>query len=60
TLRRDVVAEGVENPAQLDFLRRCRCPAYQGWLFAPALPPEALAARLSGEAAAGAMGCHSA
>lgn len=64
TLRRDVVAEGVENPAQLDFLRRCRCPAYQGWLFAPALPPDALAARLSvgvaGGSAAGAVGCHSA
>ncbi|WP_334154832.1 putative bifunctional diguanylate cyclase/phosphodiesterase [Tepidimonas sp.] len=59
TLRRDVVAEGVENPAQLDFLRRYRCPAYQGWLFAPALPPEALAARLSGGVAGGAVGCHS-
>lgn len=38
TLRREVVAEGVETAEQLAFLRRCRCPVYQGWLFAPALP----------------------
>lgn len=55
TLRREVVAEGVENAAQLAFLRRCRCPVYQGWLYAPALPAGELTSRLAGGA-----GCHSA
>jgi PAS domain S-box/diguanylate cyclase (GGDEF) domain len=34
-----VIAEGVENRAQLDFLRAHHCDAYQGFLFSPALPP---------------------
>ncbi|MDM7456235.1 MAG: EAL domain-containing protein [Tepidimonas sp.] len=50
----DVVAEGVEHSAQLEFLRRSRCPVYQGWLFAPALSPEELVSRW-----AAARGCHS-
>lgn len=40
TLRLTAVAEGVETAAQLDFLRRVRCPSYQGWHFAPALPAQ--------------------
>ena len=34
-----VVAEGVEEQGQLDFLMRYGCTEYQGFLFAPALPP---------------------
>lgn len=53
-LRRDVVAEGIEHPEQLAFLRRCRCPVYQGWLFAPAISPEELTSRWRES-----RGCHS-
>jgi len=38
-LRLGVVAEGVETPAQLEVLRTNGCDAYQGHLFAGALPP---------------------
>lgn len=41
-----VVAEGVELPAQRDFLAGIGCNMYQGFLFAPALDPQALLARL--------------
>ena len=34
----DVVAEGVEHPAQLAFLRAQGCIAYQGYLATPPLP----------------------
>mgnify|MGYP000944371816 CR=1 FL=1 len=34
----DVVAEGVENQAQMQCLRELACSAYQGYLCAPALP----------------------
>ncbi|MBN6152571.1 EAL domain-containing protein [Xanthomonas sp. AmX2] len=36
-----VVAEGVEQPGQLAFLREHGCDEIQGHLVAPALPPEA-------------------
>ncbi|MFT4247205.1 MAG: EAL domain-containing protein [Pseudomonas sp.] len=36
-----VVAEGVEDAAQLDFLRRHGCDEIQGYLVSPALEPEA-------------------
>jgi diguanylate cyclase (GGDEF)-like protein len=38
-----VIAEGVEEAGQLDFLRRHGCSEYQGFLFSPAVPAEAFA-----------------
>ena len=37
-LRLEVVAEGVEDRDQLDFLDGCGCDTYQGFLFSPAVP----------------------
>lgn len=34
----EVVAEGVETPAQLDFMRQQGCDLVQGWMFARAMP----------------------
>ncbi|GMU44052.1 MAG: EAL domain-containing protein [Xanthomonadales bacterium] len=45
SLHLDILAEGVENPAQLDFLRARGCDNYQGYLVSPALPAEELAHR---------------
>jgi diguanylate cyclase (GGDEF)-like protein/PAS domain S-box-containing protein len=42
----DVIAEGVENEAQLSELRRLDCDHAQGHLFAPPLPPEAISKQL--------------
>jgi EAL domain-containing protein (putative c-di-GMP-specific phosphodiesterase class I) len=39
----DVVAEGVETQAQMDFLRGLDCAAYQGFLCSPAVPAEQFA-----------------
>lgn len=47
TLGLDVVAEGVETQAQLDFLRVNGCGAYQGSLFAKALPADQVSALLT-------------
>jgi diguanylate cyclase (GGDEF)-like protein len=41
-----VVAEGVEEPGQVEFLRRHGCTEYQGFLFSPAVPPGTLAEML--------------
>lgn len=38
SLNMTVLAEGVENEAQLQFLRNRQCEAMQGWLFSKALP----------------------
>jgi diguanylate cyclase (GGDEF)-like protein len=38
-----VVAEGVEEEVQMDFLREHGCSEYQGFLFSPAVPAEAFA-----------------
>ena len=46
TLGLEVVAEGVESPAQADHLRVLRCPLAQGYHFAPPLEAEALASQL--------------
>jgi len=42
TLGLEVVAEGVETEEQLQLLIRMGCERFQGWLFAPALPPRQL------------------
>ncbi|MBM7806170.1 diguanylate cyclase (GGDEF)-like protein [Geodermatophilus bullaregiensis] len=42
----DVVAEGVEEPAQLERLRAQGCDLAQGWLLYRPLPPEAAGALL--------------
>ncbi len=39
------IAEGVETPAQLKFLREQGCDAYQGFLYCPPLPAAQFAAR---------------
>jgi EAL domain-containing protein (putative c-di-GMP-specific phosphodiesterase class I) len=38
SLRLKVVAEGVETPAQLDFLKAVGCDEYQGFHFSRAVP----------------------
>jgi EAL domain-containing protein (putative c-di-GMP-specific phosphodiesterase class I) len=42
TLELEVVAEGVETEAQFELLVAMGCQRFQGWLFAPALPPAAI------------------
>lgn len=37
-LRQEIVAEGVETPAQMTFLRDLGCDQLQGYLFSPAVP----------------------
>jgi len=49
SLHKCVVAEGVENEAQLAFLRERGCERVQGYLFSPPLPAEQMRAYLSGE-----------
>ncbi len=39
-----VMAEGVETPAQRDLLAACGCDAFQGYLFSPALPADEMEA----------------
>lgn len=39
----EVIAEGVENEAQLDYLRKRGCDQIQGHCFSPAIPAEAFA-----------------
>lgn len=41
-----VVAEGVENVAQFDFLRYQGCHEFQGWLFSRPLPEQEFRALL--------------
>ncbi len=45
----DIVAEGVETPAQVEWLRRHGCPCAQGFLFAHPEPVEDFIARLRGQ-----------
>jgi diguanylate cyclase (GGDEF)-like protein len=44
------VAEGVETPAQLEWIRSRGVEAYQGFLYAPALSAEAFSLRLQAQA----------
>lgn len=39
-LKLEVVAEGVEVPAQRDYLRELQCDSFQGFLCSPALPAQ--------------------
>jgi EAL domain-containing protein (putative c-di-GMP-specific phosphodiesterase class I) len=46
TLKLQVIAEGVETQAQLDFLLQHDCDLYQGYLFSRAVPPSEIPAIL--------------
>jgi diguanylate cyclase (GGDEF)-like protein/PAS domain S-box-containing protein len=54
SLKLSCVAEGVEQPYQRERLAELGCRAFQGWLFAPAIPTEEILAMLPspGESAA--------
>ena len=52
SLRLQVIAEGVENQEQREFLLASECDEYQGYLCSPALPPLQLQALLRGRAMA--------
>jgi diguanylate cyclase (GGDEF)-like protein len=52
-LRFDVIAEGVESPAQLATLNRLRCRHAQGYLFAPPMEPDEVERWASGHARTG-------
>jgi diguanylate cyclase (GGDEF)-like protein/PAS domain S-box-containing protein len=49
TLGFQVLAEGVETPAQRDFLRHEGCDLFQGYLRSPPVPAEAFAALLAAQ-----------
>jgi diguanylate cyclase (GGDEF)-like protein len=59
-LRLEVVAEGVEQAPQMEFLRDCGCEMAQGFLFSKAVPAEQFMelARERGAQARGAMGAN--
>jgi predicted signal transduction protein with EAL and GGDEF domain/DNA-binding response OmpR family regulator len=43
SLKLDLIAEGVETPLQLEFLRAQGCERFQGYLFSAAVPPQEFA-----------------
>jgi EAL domain-containing protein (putative c-di-GMP-specific phosphodiesterase class I) len=51
----EVVAEGVENEAQLEFLRREGCDEVQGYYFSHPLPPAKITAFLASRVETGAV-----
>ena len=55
TLGLPVVAEGVEDAAQLAFLRNNGCESYQGWLFAKAVPAADISRMLGGSTRSSAL-----
>ena len=50
-LHLDMVAEGVEHPSQLEFLRRRGCYVIQGHLFSKALPADEVVSHMERVAA---------
>lgn len=46
TLNLRVVAEGVESQEVLEFLKRCDCDSYQGYLFSKPLPADEITQQL--------------
>ena len=44
----EVIAEGVENRAQADYLQQAKCGKLQGYLFSRPLPPGELKSYLQG------------
>ncbi len=42
TLHKKIVAEGVENQVQLDFLKKCDCELIQGYFYSRPLPADEL------------------
>jgi diguanylate cyclase len=54
-LRLNIIAEGVENPAQLNYLRALGCHTVQGFLFGQPMRMEELIARMSHGPNAGAQ-----
>ncbi len=42
TLNKKIVAEGVENQTQLDFLKKCDCELIQGYFYSRPLPADEL------------------
>ena len=48
-MQKEVVAEGVENPEQLNFLKKNKCFKYQGYLFGKPMKLESLESFLSEE-----------
>jgi predicted signal transduction protein with EAL and GGDEF domain len=50
-----IVAEGIEHPEQLAFLKECGCDRFQGYLYSKPLPENAIFSNLSSLAK---RGCH--
>ena len=48
-MRQEIVAEGVENEAQMQFLRGLGCDQLQGYLFSPPVNANAFAEMLAGD-----------
>jgi diguanylate cyclase (GGDEF)-like protein/PAS domain S-box-containing protein len=58
TLGYDVIAEGVETPAQANKLRSMRCRHAQGWLWSKAVSFDALLGLLAEGSVAGGVAAH--
>ncbi len=58
SLKLELVAEGVETPLQLEFLRAQGCERFQGYLFSPAVPQQEFAALMAAGADHGRLLCR--